>query len=139
MSLVRVVEPETDIRAAMREIGAKARAAAREVANASAEKKNRALVRALAKAGVDMTAEKRVTTTTLEGLTFVLTGTLPTLTREAAKEMIESAGGRVSGSVSKKTSYLVAGEEAGSKLTKAEGLGLRIIDEVALLNLLRAG
>ncbi|HEY5056642.1 MAG TPA: NAD-dependent DNA ligase LigA [Acidobacteriaceae bacterium] len=101
-----------------------------------AEKKNRDLVRALAKAGVDMTAEKRVTTTKLEGLTFVLTGTLPTLTREAAKEMIEAAGGRVSGSVSKKTSYVVAGEEAGSKLDKAQSLGVAVLDEAGLRGLL---
>jgi DNA ligase (NAD+) len=104
-----------------------------------AEEKNRALVRRLADCGVEMTAEKRVTTTTLEGLTFVLTGTLPTLTREAAKEMIESAGGRVSGSVSKKTSYLVAGEEAGSKLDKAQSLGVPILDEPALRALLATG
>jgi DNA ligase (NAD+) len=71
------------------------------------------------------------------GLTFVLTGTLPTLSREQAKELIEHAGGKVSGSVSKKTNYVVAGSDAGSKLTKAEGLGLRIIDEVQLLDLLR--
>ena len=101
-----------------------------------AEKKNRDLVGALAKVGVDMTAEKRLTTTKLEGLTFVLTGTLPTLTREAAKEMIESAGGRVSGSVSKKTSYVVAGEEAGSKLDKAQSLGVQLLDEDGLRALL---
>lgn len=101
-----------------------------------AEKKNRDLVGALAKAGVDMTAEKRLTTTKLEGLTFVLTGTLPTLTREAVKEMIESAGGRVSGSVSKKTSYVVAGEEAGSKLDKAQSLGVAVLDEAGLRKLL---
>ena len=83
-----------------------------------------------------MHAEKRVTTTTLEGLTFVLTGTLPTLTRETAKDLIESAGGKVSGSVSKKTSYLVAGEEAGSKLDKAQSLNVPILDEPALLALL---
>ena len=88
-----------------------------------AEEKNRKLVEALLKAGVEMEAEKKVTTTTLDGLTFVLTGTLPTMTREAAKEMIESAGGKVSGSVSKKTDYVVAGEEAGSKLEKAVSLG----------------
>ena len=73
----------------------------------------------------------------LRGLTFVLTGSLPTLSREQAKELIEHAGGKVSGSVSKKTSYVVAGSDAGSKLTKAEDLGLRIIDEVQLLDLLR--
>jgi DNA ligase (NAD+) len=82
------------------------------------------------------TAEKRVTTSVLEGLTFVLTGTLPNLTREAAKERIESAGGKVSGSVSKKTSYVVAGEEAGSKLDKANSLGVPVIDEAGLLDLL---
>ena len=86
-----------------------------------------------------MTAEKRVTTSTLEGLTFVLTGTLPNLTRELAKEKIESAGGRVSGSVSKKTSYVVAGEEAGSKLDKATSLGVAVLDEAGLLELLERG
>ena len=86
-----------------------------------------------------MHAEKRVTTTTLAGLTFVLTGTLPTLTRDAAKARIEAAGGKVSGSVSKKTDYLVAGEEAGTKLEKAQSLGVKILDEPALLALVEAG
>ena len=72
----------------------------------------------------------------LTGLTLVLTGTLPTLTREVAKEMIEAAGGKVAGSVSKKTAYVVAGEEAGSKLTKAQELGVSILDEAGLLALL---
>lgn len=72
----------------------------------------------------------------LEGKTFVLTGTLPTLKRNQAQELIETAGGKISGSVSKKTSYLVAGEEAGGKLTKAEQLGVAILDEAALLELL---
>jgi DNA ligase (NAD+) len=83
-----------------------------------AVRKNQELIDALRDVDVVMTAEKRVTTSTLEGLTFVLTGTLPNLTRESAKEKIESAGGRVSGSVSKKTSYVVAGEEAGRSWTK---------------------
>ena len=61
--------------------------------------------------------------------TIVLTGTLPTLTRDQAKEMIEKAGGKVSGSVSKKTHYVVAGEEAGSKLDKARDLGVPVLDE----------
>ena len=104
-----------------------------------AVKKNQELIDALHKVDVVMTAEKRVTTSTLEGLTFVLTGTLPTLTRELAKEKIESAGGRVSGSVSKKTSYLVAGEEAGSKLDKATSLGVTVVDEAGLLELLERG
>ena len=73
----------------------------------------------------------------LSGSTFVLTGTLPTLSRSQAKEQIEAFGGKVSGSVSKKTSYLVAGEEAGSKLTKAQELGIKILDEDALQNLLK--
>jgi DNA ligase (NAD+) len=101
--------------------------------------RNLALIERLRFAGLTFTAEKRVTTDTLAGLTFVLTGTLPTLTREEAKDKIESAGGKVSGSVSKKTSYVVAGEEAGSKLDKAEALKVSVIDESALLALLASG
>jgi DNA ligase (NAD+) len=112
---------------------------AEAIAEFFAEPRNVALVEKLKAAGVKMTAEKRVKTTTLEGLTFVLTGTFPTLTREQAKERIESAGGKVSGSVSKKTSYVVAGEEAGSKLDKAESLGVKVLDEGGLLELLEAG
>jgi DNA ligase (NAD+) len=66
----------------------------------------------------------------------VLTGTLPNLKRDEAAAMIEAAGGKVSGSVSKKTSYVVAGEEAGSKLAKAEELGVAVLDEAGLLDLL---
>jgi len=72
----------------------------------------------------------------LTGKTLVLTGTLPTLTRDAAKVKIEAAGGKVTGSVSKKTDYVVAGEEAGSKLAKARELGVAILDEAGLLSLL---
>lgn len=74
----------------------------------------------------------------LAGKTLVLTGTLPTLAREAAKEMIEAAGGKVAGSVSKKTDYVVAGADAGSKLDKAQALGVAVIDEARLLALLQA-
>jgi DNA ligase (NAD+) len=73
----------------------------------------------------------------LVGKTFVLTGTLPTLSRDEAKEMLEAAGAKVSGSVSRKTHYVVAGEEAGSKLDKARELGVAVIDEAAMLELLR--
>jgi DNA ligase (NAD+) len=69
-------------------------------------------------------------------MTLVLTGTLPNLSRDEAKAKIEAAGGKVSGSVSKKTSYVIAGEEAGSKLDKAQELKVPILDEAGLLNLL---
>ena len=82
----------------------------------------------------EATAEERAET--LNGLTFVLTGTLPTMTRDEASALIKQAGGKVSGSVSKKTSYVVAGEEAGSKLTKANELGVTVLDEDGLLKLL---
>jgi DNA ligase (NAD+) len=98
---------------------------------------NRALVESLKAAGVEMTAERRQRSTQLEGLTFVLTGTLPTLTRDEAKEMIEAAGAKVAGSVSKKTSYVVAGEEAGSKLDKAQELKVPVLDEAGLMALIR--
>ncbi|AFL90153.1 DNA ligase, NAD-dependent [Terriglobus roseus DSM 18391] len=98
--------------------------------------KNRALVEALRAQGLQFTAEKRVVGTALAGLTFVLTGTLPTLTRDEAKARIEAAGGKVSGTVSKKTSHVVAGEEAGSKLDKARDLGVSVLSEQDLLEML---
>ena len=72
-----------------------------------------------------------------EGKTFVLTGTLPNYTRDQASKIIESFGGKVSSSVSKKTSYLLAGEDAGSKLTKAQSLGVEIIDEDAFEKMIK--
>jgi DNA ligase (NAD+) len=77
-----------------------------------------------------------VETLPLAGKTFVLTGTLPTLSREDAKAMLEAAGAKVAGSVSKKTDYVVAGEDAGSKLDKARALGVAVIDEAAMRQLL---
>ncbi len=97
---------------------------------------NRELVERLRHSGVKMTAEKKQRSTRLAGLTFVLTGTLPNLTRDDAKKRIEEAGGKVSGSVSKKTSFVVAGEEAGSKLDKAHELKVPVIDEAGLLEML---
>ena len=71
------------------------------------------------------------------GLTFVLTGTLPTMSRDEASAKIKALGGKVSGSVSSKTSYVVAGEAAGSKLTKAQSLGIKIISEEELLEMMK--
>jgi DNA ligase (NAD+) len=103
-----------------------------------ADASNRELIRDLESAGVQPTPPA-ATGGALTGKTFVLTGTLPTLTREAATAMIEAAGGKVSGSVSKKTHYVLAGAEAGSKLEKARSLGVAILDEAAFLALVGSG
>ena len=87
-------------------------------------------------AGVNMYEEKTQKTDKLEGLTFVITGVLPTLKREEAKQIVEQNGGKTSGSVSKKTSFLLAGEQAGSKLVKAQELGVNVIDEKELYEML---
>jgi len=94
-------------------------------------------VEAMRAAGLNLVEEAAAGSVAgVAGKTFVLTGTLPTLGRDEARDLIEKAGGKVSGSVSKKTDYVVAGEEAGSKLTKAQELGVAILDEAALLALL---
>ncbi len=98
-----------------------------------AQPATRLLIDRLKEAGVVMTYESRAAGDELAGLTFVLTGTLPTMKRDEASALIEAHGGKVSGSVSKKTSYVVAGEEAGSKLTKAQSLGVAVIGEEELL------
>lgn len=110
---------------------------AQAIAEFFGESQNRDLIERLRQAGLTFTAEKKKKSSELEGLTFVLTGTMPNLTREEAKARIEAAGGRVSGSVSRKTSYVVAGEEAGSKLDKARELKVPIIDEAQLLEMLK--
>ena len=98
---------------------------------------NRKVVEKLRRAGVEMTGPKRVRAAgALTGKTFVLTGTLPNLTRERASELIVAAGGKVTSSVSKKTDYVVAGDEPGSKYAKAQQLGIPILDEDALRKLL---
>jgi DNA ligase (NAD+) len=102
------------------------------------EPRNRELVERLRKAGLQFSYEsKRPKDGPLHGMTFVLTGTLPNLNREEATRLIEAAGGKVGSSVSKKTSYVVAGEDAGSKLQKAQELGIRIIGEGGLLELVK--
>ena len=98
---------------------------------------NARLCRRLAELGLLTEAVAAPVGDTLAGLTFVLTGTLPTMSRDEASALIKAAGGKVSGSVSSKTAYVVAGEAAGSKLTKAQNLGVKIIDEAELLEMLK--
>jgi DNA ligase (NAD+) len=101
------------------------------------EPRNRELVERLRAAGLKFDHPKKVKKAgAFDGLTFVLTGTLSAMTREEASEKIEASGGKVSGSVSKKTSYVVAGEEAGSKLDKARKLGVEVLNEEKFLEML---
>lgn len=109
---------------------------AQSVYNAMREPHRVKLIERLKELGLNMTYTSKQVSDKLNGLTFVLTGTLPTLKRDQAKEMIEQRGGKVSGSVSKKTSYVVAGEEAGSKLTKANELGITVLTEEQFLQMI---
>ncbi len=110
---------------------------AQSIARFFAEERNRELVERLREEGFSFKyAIKRKTGGQLHGLTFVLTGTFPTLKREEAKARIESVAGKVAGSVSKKTDYVVAGDDAGSKLDKAKELGIKVIDEAELLRMI---
>ncbi len=107
-----------------------------------AQERHEAFLQKLAEAGISMGAADEAEAPKQEkaafaGKTFVLTGTLPTLDRREASALIEQAGGKTSGSVSKKTDYVLAGESAGSKLTKAQDLGITIIDEETFLNMLK--
>jgi DNA ligase (NAD+) len=112
---------------------------ATSIANFFAEAHNREIVEQLRAAGVHWPEGEASTlaNSPIAGKTFVLTGTLPTLSRDDAKAMIEALGGKISGSVSKKTDYVVAGAEAGSKLEKAQTLGLTILDEAQLLEIVK--
>ena len=101
-----------------------------------AESHNREVIEQLLASGMQLSVEKKVISAAVAGKTFVLTGTFPTLSRDEAKDLLERAGAKVAGSVSKKTDYVVAGADAGSKLTKAEELGIAVIDEQAMLDLL---
>lgn len=106
------------------------------VLNFFSHPQNIELCRRLTEAGLVTSATAKKADDSLGGMTFVLTGTLPTMTRDEASALIKEHGGKVSGSVSKKTTYVVAGEEAGSKLTKARDIGVNVIDEAALLAML---
>jgi len=117
------------------EIGPSVSASIREFFD---EPKNVALVERLGEAGLRFTGEKKQRGTSLAGKTFVLTGTLERHTRDQAKKLIEDAGGKVAASVSKKTDYVVAGAEAGSKLDKARELGVLVIGENEMEELVRA-
>ena len=102
-----------------------------------ANPQSRHLIERLREAGVDFTSHEEKKDGRFEGLTFVLTGTLGSFTRDEASEIIESYGGKTSSSVSKKTSYVLAGENAGSKLTKAESLGIKIISEADFADMIK--
>jgi len=110
---------------------------AESIAQFSREPRNRELIKQLREAGLRFTGKKKERGTKLAGKTFVLTGTLPHYSRDEAKKMIEDAGGKVTGSVSKKTDYVVAGADAGSKLDKAKELGVKVIDEKGMAELLQ--
>lgn len=112
---------------------------AESISNFFSEAHNQAVIAELIAAGIvwPETEGKQEATGNLVGKTFVLTGTLPNLSRDSAKALVEAAGGKVSGSVSKKTDYVVAGSDAGGKLDKAQELGLTILDEAGLLALLK--
>ena len=107
------------------------------VVNFFSHPQNRELCRRLTEAGLVTVPVGMPKDDFLAGLTFVLTGTLPTLTRDETSDRIKAAGGKTAGSVSARTSFVVAGESAGSKLTKAQALGVPVIDEETLLAMLR--
>ncbi len=134
-SLDEIAAASTDALQEANEIGPKVAASIKDF---FAEERNRELIERLRAAGLRFTAPKQTKKQgPLTGQTFVLTGTLPVLKREEAKERIEAAGGKVAGSVSSKTSYVVAGEDAGSKLDKARELNVPVLDEADLLRMLR--
>jgi len=110
---------------------------AKSIVEFFAEPKNRELVEELRAAGLTLKGKKKERGTKLAGKTFVLTGTLANYTRDEAKKLIEDAGGKVAASVSKKTDYVVAGTDAGSKLEKAKELGIAVVDENGVEDLLK--
>ena len=134
-SMDRLMEAGKEELQEAEEVGPKV---AEAVADFFHEPHNRELVERLRAAGLQFAYHtKRAKAGPLQGLTFVLTGTLPNLSREEAKQKIEAAGGKVAGSVSKKTNFVVAGDDAGSKLTKARELGIEILNEEQLTDRLQ--
>ncbi len=132
-TLDAVMNASFDDFAAMNDIGA---ITASAIVDFFANEKTRELCAKLKELGIKTEAVSEEKASTLEGLTFVLTGTLPTMTRDEASALIKKNSGKVTGSVSKKTSFVLAGEEAGSKLTKANELGIPVIDEEAFLKMI---
>jgi DNA ligase (NAD+) len=128
-----IMNADEDVLKKAEEVGPKVAHAIRQFFSHHA---NRELVERLRTAGFVFTYTVSRHTGKLEGLTFVLTGSLPNLTREEAEARIIGAGGKILKSVSKKTSYVVAGEEAGSKLDKAKELGIKVIDEAGLIGMM---
>jgi len=135
MSIEALMQADEDALLSVSDVGP---VVAASIAHFFAEAHNREVIEDLLKAGVQPQAPDVPSgaQASMAGLTFVLTGTLPTWTREEAAQAIMAAGGKVSGSVSKKTSYVVAGDEAGSKLAKAQSLGVPVLDEPGLRALL---
>jgi DNA ligase (NAD+) len=133
-TLDNIINASFDDFASMKDIGAITASALVEF---FADQSNRRLCDRLSSLGVKTEAVGEEKGEKFAGLTFVLTGTLPTMTRDEASALIKKEGGKVSGSVSKKTAFVVAGEEAGSKLIKAKELGVNVIDEAKLLEMLK--
>ena len=133
-SLDEIAKADADDLQSAEEVGPKVAQSIRQFFD---EERNRKLVERLRAAGLQFTHAQRKRAGKLMGKTFVLTGTLPNLTRDEAKERIETAGGKVAGSVSKKTDFVIAGEEPGSKFDKAKSLGVAVIGEAELLGMLQ--
>lgn len=133
-SIDNIMNAEEEAISKINEIGGKM---ANSIVHYFKDEKSQRLIEKLKSAGVKCTYDNENVGNIFEGKTFVLTGTLPNLKRNDAKKLIEENGGKVSGSVSKKTDYVVAGEEAGSKLEKAISLGIAVISEEELLNMIK--
>jgi DNA ligase (NAD+) len=132
-SMDRIMEAGEEELTALRDVGA---VTARYVASWFADPQSRHMIEKLRVAGLNFECNDQSTDQRFAGLTFVLTGALSLFTRDEATEKIEACGGKASGSVSKKTSYVVAGENAGSKLKKANELGIPVLTEEEFLNML---